>query len=191
MKKIEFGFNDDDRLNGQWSGIEFYNGEFLDLLNYEGMDFLITKIVDSPRGLNGNIDVREIAQDYYADGSYITYGNKMKNTACQRLEELLNKGKIKQRVLSGISPVMVLNSEGLPVRTSYLLDVTSKLDNTSAVLTSVKREVFDKLKASKKYFRGKSMYDMAIERQQMLLELENLRKEVAKYQKVESKGVSR
>ena len=70
MKKIEFGFNDDKRLNGSWSGIEFYNGEYLDVIGYEEMDLLVTKIVDSLHGLNGKIDVREIAQDYYSDGSF-------------------------------------------------------------------------------------------------------------------------
>ena len=167
MKKIEFGFNDDDHLNGQWSGIEFYNGEYLDMFSYEGMDFLVTRIVDSMRGLNGNIDVREIAQDYYSDGSYITYANKKKNTACQKFEELLNRIKIKEKISNGKTPTSLLKDEGLAVHGSNLLDVTSKSDTVSAVLTSVRPDVFNALIESKKYCRGKSMYDMVMELQKM------------------------
>lgn len=175
MKKIEFGFNDDDRLNGLWSGIEFYNGEYLDMFNYEGMDFLVTEVVDSTRGLNGNIDVREIAQDYYADGSYITYANKVKNTTCKKFEELLNSRKMKERINDGKSPMRLLGDEGLIVYRSHLLDVAPKSENISTVLTSVRPDVFAKLKESKKYSRGRSMYDMVMELQKLRKQLQELK----------------
>ncbi len=107
MKKIDFGFNDDDRLNAQWSGIEFYNGEYLDVVACENMSFLITRIIDSYRGLNGNIDVREIAQDYYADGSYETYANREKNDTCKKIEEFLNLPVIKERIKNGEMPYII------------------------------------------------------------------------------------
>jgi len=75
MKKIDFGFNDDRRLNSSFSRISPYNGEYLDLVGCNDYDFLITRIVDWQRGLNGNIDVREVAQDFYKDGSYVNYAN--------------------------------------------------------------------------------------------------------------------
>ncbi len=175
MKKIEFGFNDDKRLNASWSGIEFYNGEYLDVIGYEEMDLLVTKIVDSLHGLNGKIDVREIAQDYYSDGSFTTYANKEKNNVCIKLESLLNTEKMQKEINSGKRIYTILRNEGLPVRVSTLPDVVSKYENASDIVTSVMPDKFNDLKESKKNNRGMSMYDMAkeIERLNALLKEKN------------------
>ena len=175
MKKIEFGFNKDDKLNAQWSGIEFYNGEYLDKISYEGMDFLITRIVDSIRGLNGNIDVREIAQDYYSDGGYVTYANLKKNAFCQKLEEYLNRIKVKEKIAEGKLPIDILRSDGFPVHMSYLQDVFSKSETVSSLVTSIKPEVFNNLKESKRYCVGKSMYDMTQEIMKLRMEIDELK----------------
>ena len=172
MKKIDFGFNEDDVLNGQWAGIEPYNGEYLDMIGYENTDLLITKVVDSYKGLNGTIDVREIAQDYYADGSYITYANKEKNATCKKIEELLNSNKVQNMLAKGEAPYMILRDAGLPIRMSHLNDVQSKSDTVPAVVTSIKPEIFKQLKDSKKYSFGMSMYNQ-------IQEIKRLREEIA------------
>ncbi len=171
MKKIEFGFNDDNHLGGPSTRPDYYNGEFLGLFNYDKGDYLVTRIVDSMDGKDGNIDVREITQDYYADGSYITYGNKLKTTTCQKFEELFNMRKIKEALTAGKSPLAILAEEGQPVRVSYLHDVTSAHETLPAQLTSYKPEVFGRLKASKKEFSGMSMYDLASEVRKLRSEL--------------------
>ena len=123
------------------------------------MDFLITRIVDSYRGLNGAIDVREIAQDYYSDGSYVTYANMDKNALCQRLSEYLNNERVRAKIEEGMTPLELLRNEGFSIYASQLNDVTSKSDIVSSVVTSVKPEVFKRLKDSKRYGMGMSMYD--------------------------------
>ena len=178
MKKIEFGFNDDNRLNSQWSGVEFYNGEYLDVVRYDDIDLLITKIIDSPHGLNGKIDVREIAQDYYADGSYVTYANKEKNAICRRLEDLLNSKKIREQLAEDSephrTPYTILRNEGLPVYISNLNAVTSKSETVPYIVTSVKPEMFEKLKESKRY-NHKSMYEQTQEIMRLQAEIEKLK----------------
>ena len=175
MKKIEFGFNDDKRLNSSWSGIEFYNGDYLDVVGYDDTDLLVTRIVDSTQGLNGKIDVREIAQDYYNDGSYVTYANKEKSEVCIKLETLLNREKIQNEIASGKRIYTILRDEGLPVRVSTLPDVVSKYENASDIVTSIMPDKFNDLKESKRNNLGKSMYDLAkeIERLNALLKEKN------------------
>ena len=163
MKKIDFGFNDDRRLNSSFSGIEPYNGDYLDMFCYENMDFLVTIIVDSHRGLNGNIDVREVSQDYYADGSYVNYANKEKNALCQKFEQLLNTPNVRKKIDSGETPLNILRAEGFPVHMSYLRDMAPKSEKVSSIVTSVTPDKFKKLKDSKKTNHGTSFYDMTEE----------------------------
>ena len=173
MKKIEFGYNTDKRLNATWSEIEPYNGEYLDKINCENMDFLITRVVDSYHGLNGSIDVREVIQDYYADGSYVTYANKEKNGLCQKLEEFLNQGKIKEK-LKNERALEVLRDAEFPAYTSRLLNIEPKTEEFAEVVTSIKPEMFKKLKDSKKNF-GMSMFNMHEEIQRLYKEIEKLK----------------
>ena len=177
MKKIDFGFNDDEKLNSQWSGIEFYNGEYLDVVAYDNSDYLITRIVDSYRGLNGNIDVREIAQDYYSDGSYVTYANKEKNGICIRLQNLLNNPKMKDRLSRGDMVYDVLREQGIPVYMSHLSDVPSKSNIVPGIVTSVSSQNFNKLKESKRIGMGISMYHQAEEIKRLRQEIERLKNE--------------
>ncbi len=175
MKKIDFGFNDDNKINASFSSISPYNGEYMDLIACNGFDFLITRIVDSQRGLNGNIDVREVAQDYYSDGSYVNYANREKNTLCQRFEQLLNASRIKQELAAGKSPLKVLKEAGFPVSISSLSPIAPKSEKYSSIVTSVKNDKFQSLKDSKKYNHGKSMYAMSQEIMELYAEIERLK----------------
>lgn len=175
MKKIDFGINEDRRLNSSFSGISPYNGEYLDLIACNGFDFLVTRIVDSYRGLNGNIDVREVSQDYYSDGSYVNYANMEKNTLCQRFEQLLNAPRIKQELNDGKTPLKILKEAGFPVCVSSLSPIAPKSEKYSSIVTSVKKDKFQSLKDSKKYNNGRSMYDMVQEIQRLQEEIERLR----------------
>lgn len=175
MKKIDFGINEDRRLNSSFSGISPYNGEYIDLIACNGFDFLITRIVDSYHGLNGNIDVREVAQDYYSDGSYVNYANKEKNTLCQRFEQLLNTARIKQELSDGKMPLKILKDAGFPVCSSTLNQIAPKSEKVSSIVTTVKKELFESLKDSKRYNHGRSMYDMSQEIQRLQEQIQQLK----------------
>lgn len=171
MTKIDFGYNDDYELNSSFSRISPYNGEYLDCVRYLDMDLLITRIVDSYKGLNGQIDVREVAQDSYADGSYITYANQNKEIAASKIEELLNNETIKARIEKGENVLEILREKGVSVTRSRLLPITQ----APAIVTSVKPEHFTSLKESISK-NHRSMYQLVQEVLELRRELEVLKK---------------
>lgn len=175
MKKIDFGINEDKKLNASFSAISPYNGEYIAVVGCNDFDFLITRIIDSYKGLNGNIDVREVAQDYYKDGGSVTYANMEKSTLCQKIEQLLNSSRVKQEINEGKSPITILRDAGFPVYKSQLRDIEPKSELLSSVVTSVKPDKFKSLKDSKKYGRGQSMYDMSQEILRLQAEIERLK----------------
>ena len=175
MRKIDFGFNGDKRLNSSFSEIEPYNGENLDTFSYEDMDFLVTRIIDSHRGLNGEIDVREVAQDYFKDGSYVTYADSEKSEVCRKLQEFLNSTSIKARLSEGKSPFNILRNEGFPVYVSSLREIVEESRIVPGIVTSIRPEMFKKLKDSKKYDMGKSMFDMQQELDRLYAEVARLK----------------
>ena len=176
MKKIEFGFNGDDKLNATWSEIEFYNGEYLCTVSCNGENFLVTRIVDSNKGLNGQIDVREVIQDYYIDGSYLTYANKEKTILCRKMEEYLNKEKIRVELKEN-NVLEKLREAGFPAYTSHLPKIESDTEEFAEIVTSIRPEIFKKLKDSKKTGFGISMYYMAEEIKKLREEIETLKAE--------------
>lgn len=186
MRKIDFGYNDDRKLNASFSRISPYNGEYIDLVACNDYDFLITRIVDSYDGLNGNIDVREVSQDYYKDGSYVNYANQEKNVLCEKIEKLLNSAKIKKELSEGKSPLKILKEAGFPVYYSTLRDIAPKSERVSSIVTSVKPDKFKSLKDSKKYSRGQSMYDMSQEIARLQAEIEKLNR--VEYEKSGGRG---
>ena len=178
MKKMKFGRNDDARLNSSWSGIERYNGEYLGMFACDDADLLVTRIVDSYNGqLDGNIDVREIAQDYYADGSFALYSNRGKSEVVKKIEDLLNTETMKQRLAEGKSPYILLGNEGLRVHYSHLHSVEPISDGVSTDVTSITPEKFKELKDSKRYAGGRSMYYLIQEVAKLRQELASLKGE--------------
>lgn len=176
MKKIEFGFNNDDNLNATWSNIEQYNGEYLDTIRCNDMDFLVTRIVDSREGLDGGIDVREVAQDYYSDGTYITYSNNKKSDLCKKLENFLNNKKVRDKLASDRA-LTLLRAADFPVFTSRLLKIEGNSEEFAEVITGIKPEVFKKLKDSKRAGMGMSMFRMTEELRRLYKRVEELEEE--------------
>ena len=176
MKKIEFGYNDDDVLNATWSRVERYNGEYLDTVRCNDMDFLITRIVDSFDGIDGKIEVREVAQDYYADGSYLTYANSEKNDLTKKLENFLNNKKVREK-LSTQRPLTVLRATNFPVFSSRLPKIEGDSSEFAEVITIIKPEIFKKLKDSKRSGIGISMFNMTEKIKELYAKIEELEKE--------------
>lgn len=177
MKKIDFGVNNDRKLNASFSEISPYNGEYLDVVSCNGFDFLITRIIDSYQGLNGTIDVKEVAQDYYPDGSYVNYANQKQNALCQKFERLLNTQRMREELAKGKSPARLLKEAGFPVGRSQLRPIEPETETFSSIVTSVKDDKFQSLKDSKqfRYGGGKSMYDMSQEIARLRAEVERLK----------------
>ena len=176
MKKIEFGLNNDDELNATWAQADSYNGEYLDTIRCNDMDFLVTRIVDSADGLNGAIDVREVVQDYYADGTYFTYANNEKSELCKKLENYLNNKKIREK-LTKERALSLLRVANFPAFSSRLPKIEGNSSEYAEVITGVKPEVFKRLKDSKRVGYGMSMFKMTEEIQKLREEVQRLRSE--------------
>ena len=176
MKKIEFGFNNDDELNATWAEIEPYNGEYLDTIRCNDMDFLVTRIVDSRDGLDGGIDVREVAQDYYSDGSYLTYSNNQKSDLCKKIENFLNNKKVREKIKNE-RVLTLLRAANFPVFSSRLLKIESNSEEFAEVITGIKPELFKRLKDSKRLGFGMSTFRMAEELKRLYKKVEELENE--------------
>lgn len=167
MGKIDFGYNNYQELYGGFEGIELYNGDFIDMISIDNRDYLITKIVESVQGLNGKIDVREVFQDFYADGSYVSYANQKKSVVCESLENLLNQPMVKDKIKNEKSVYNVLRDMNLSVSRSKLKSIDYPGTYLSGNLVSIKPDLFEKVRSSIKDCSN-SIYGL----QQQIIKLE-------------------
>lgn len=142
MNKIDFGYNNGNRLMNNFEGIEMYNGEYVDLIELEGRDYLVTSIVDSLKGLDGQIDVREVLQDYYGDGGYDSYANQNKNDVCLRIQKMLNEPDLREKTQNGISPLSIFQDMNIQARKSKLRPIHNINSDYPGVLVSIKNDLF-------------------------------------------------
>ena len=175
--KIDFGFNNDARLNAQWSSVEQVDCEYVGAVNCNGYDLLLAIVDENQEKPEGRIAVKEVVQDYYPDGSFITYGNLEKNRVCRKAEELFNTEAIRKKLADGVSPVSILREAGMPVRTSKLH--FEDKPGFAEIVTSVRPELFNGLKESQKDHR--SMYARELE----IRRLEEMVRELTKASKLE------
>ena len=168
MKKIDFGYNNDSRLNASFEGIyPPYTGQFIDLIKCEGVDMLVTRIIAPYKPeMDGHIDVCEIAQNFYSDGSYATYSSQDKSAMCRKIEILLNNSSVKSKMDEGIKLVDILRNAGIPVTKSSCHQVTTDYENIPGLVTSVRPELFEALKQSIMHNHS-SMFDMYNEIQRL------------------------
>ena len=87
-KIIYFGCNRKDYLDSGYDQLAPYEGEYIDVIEINGRNYLFTKGVSKVK--NGIIDVREIIQDVNVDGSYVVYANASRSQECQDLEKIFN-----------------------------------------------------------------------------------------------------
>lgn len=174
MIKVTFGYNNDMNLNGSFEGIEKYNGKYITVINYQGIDMLITEVIDSYIGNNGDIDVREIAQNFYADGSYVNYSNQAKSEICKKLEDYLNSKKIKEEIKQGEPIIEILKKEGLVISDSRPHSIINENKIIPNCVVSIRPELFEELKTVVKN-GGKSIFSM-------YKEIEMLREEIIEIQ---------
>ena len=160
--RIDYGFNNRGRPNSKLPDISFYSGEYMAVVNCNDFDLLITEEVDLDGHGNGRIDVREVVQDYYTDGSYVTYANMEINRVCKKVEELLNMPEIKTRIAKGEDLIAILKEAGMPIRVSKVHFINEKSKTETENVTSISRETFNSLKSINKSEKH-SMSEMALE----------------------------
>jgi len=171
MKTIIFGINDDNVLSPGFSRIDLTNviGQYLDVLEINGDNYLITKVLKSGNESNNhNIDVREIAQDIYADGKVENYSNIEKSEMCLNLERLLSSPECKEQLRSGHSVKEILDMKGINSLKASIFDLFTKYGYQAHTgdVTSVAPHLFENLKnMSKSHLSAFEMYSQMIELQ--------------------------
>lgn len=73
---------------------------YMDIVELEGRDYLITLVTDPSSAQEGQIDVREVLHDWYANGTCVAYGNVDKSGKCEEFEALFNRSKIKEKLIN-------------------------------------------------------------------------------------------
>lgn len=92
---------------------------YIDIIELEGRDYLITQVTDPASVQEGQIDVREVLHDWYANGTCVTYGNVDKSGKCEEFEALFNRSKIKDKLINkNWKPYDVLDAMEMDVRPS-------------------------------------------------------------------------
>lgn len=155
MKTIIFGINDEDTLSAGFSRIDMSNvmGAYLSVLNIEGDNYLITKVLKSGNESNNHrIDVREIAQDIYFDGRVKNYSSTEKTQMCLKLEQLLNTDEAKEQLRSGMIVSEILKNVGINAYKATLFNIFANKDYQTQTgnVTSVDPYLFEQLKEMSK-----------------------------------------
>ena len=156
MKKIEFGFANEQNPRGSWEGIGIKPGLLLNEADYYGVvnvnrdSYIVAKVTKDDNNrypqLLDKFIVRQAIADIYPDGSGIIFLDQEQSNTASLLEEHLNNPEIKDRI-SSIEDVLKLSSGlALGARVFNLLT-----DGEKIITTSIKHEVFTKKNEALKY----------------------------------------
>ena len=116
MIKVKFGFNTLDTLSPLMMGAELGTGTFVDYVSISDRNYLVTELDDEEEK---TINVREVLQDFYGNGTIKTYSNNYKNCDATRLEAILNSHSMKKEIVE-FGLARVLRDNGLDVQDSTL-----------------------------------------------------------------------
>ena len=133
MIQVKFGFNTLDTLAPLMMGAELGTGIFVDYISVNDRNYLVTENQDEDKEIN----VREVLQDFYGNGTTKVYSNNYKNCDASRLETILNSNSMRKEVVQ-FGLARVLRDNGLDVQDSNLEFPT---DNFSVV--GVDSDVFE------------------------------------------------
>ena len=107
-KRIEFGYANEMNPSGSWEGIGINKGllltdaEYYGSMQYGDKSLIVAKVIEDEYGrfpeLVDNFIVREALVDLYKDGSGILFLNQEETVICKKLEELLNRKQIKEKI---------------------------------------------------------------------------------------------
>lgn len=146
MKKIEFGYANDNKPSGLWQGLGIKEGllladaEYYGAVNYENDSFIVAKVIDDKYGrypqLLGNFIVRPAIADMYPDGSGILYLDQEQSAISQQIEKYLNIAKSHINSYEDI-----LKSCDFVQKGNRFFDLITSSDRI--VATSIRHEVFE------------------------------------------------
>lgn len=157
-KKIEFGFANEMNPSGSWEGIGIKqdlmltDAEYYGSIQYGDESLIIAKVLEDKYGrypeLVNKFIVREALVDLYKDGSGVLFLNQERTLICKKLEELLNRKQIIEKI-TDINSIKNICSAG---GTNRAFDMIA-MDDT-IVATSIKPLVFKDKKDTINRCRG-------------------------------------
>lgn len=171
MAKIDFGYNNDTRLNAQFEGYDT-TGEYIYVVNYNGDNYLISNI-------QGQYNVKEVFQDIYPDGSYSTYANSAISEICLSMERALNKVYSRNQIANELSAYEVLKTAGFEVTPSNLRPIITEYGYVPGIVTSIRTELFEDLKNAYRY-QHNSIYGLCKQIEMLQMQLDELQNEKGK-----------
>lgn len=146
MKRIEFGFANEQDPRGSWQGIGITEGmplmaaEYYGAINYGKDSFIVAKVLEDKYGRNpqlvDNFIVRPAIADMYADGSGVLFLDQEQSNIGEHIEQYLNtvKGRIN-------SYEDILKYCDFVQRGNKFFDLITDTDDIIA--TSIRHEVFE------------------------------------------------
>lgn len=126
MGKIYYGYDNKNSLYKKFT--EEYQVEYLDTITIRKHHYLITKFKDNI------IDVREIVQDVYLDGTVCTYANEKKSEACKLLEEFFNSNEIKNKIELYVPLTYLLEAEEIENSRANIFSINHDNQLTTVIL---------------------------------------------------------
>lgn len=147
MKRIEFGFANEDNPKGSWQGIGIEEGLMLTdaayygSIGYNGDNFIVAKVDKDEYGrypsLLNKFIVRDAIVDVYADGSNILFLNKEVSHNARGIEEVLNNEKVSSRINSIQDVINFCDGISASSRLFCLAEMEKEI-----TATSIKNDVF-------------------------------------------------
>lgn len=154
MKKINFGYSNDNNPRGSSEGIgaspnlDIIDSEYIDFVRFDDNVYLISKVGMVFKGQEnkvGTIDVREVIADMYVDGSGIIFANQEKSSVCRSLESSLANAK--DFIEKGVSVQQICGGYRAPDSFKSLLnDGNSSLIEQPLHVVGIKPEIFQEKK---------------------------------------------
>ena len=130
MKKIEFGFANEDEPRGQWEGIGIREGLLLTDATYYGA-------IAHNGDLVGKFVVIDALVDVYADASCTLFLNQEQSLTAKRAEMFLNDERVREKIANIEDVIRVCDGVRRANNFFKLIELDEKI-----IATSIRPDVF-------------------------------------------------
>ena len=147
MKKIEFGFANEDEPRGSWQGIGIRDGLLLTdatyygAIGHNGDNFIVVKVENDEYGhypnLVGKFVVVDALVDVYADASCTLFLNQEPSLTARRIEMFLNNERVIGKI-TGVDDMIRVCGVHRANNFFKLVELDEKI-----IATSIRPDVFD------------------------------------------------
>ena len=147
MKKIEFGFANEENPRGSWQGIGIRDGllltdaSYYGAISYRDNNFIVAKVDSDEYGrfpsLVGKFIVRDALVDVYADGSNTLFLNQTVSRDAEDIQSILNDDRIRDRITDIDDIINFCNGIHQASRFFKLVELDDKI-----IATSITDEAF-------------------------------------------------